>query len=593
MRGCGIINMEINVNPKVGRSDTYGALIGNANADTTIMRCVVDGVKINAPTNQSSAECGGLVGNSAYYKYGYNNLIAIENTLVQNIEISGFTKKRALIYGVNNNQLSIDTVVCASNFGCSEYYCAGDYVTINSFLTECDTARSALIYNSLWYAPVSNAFNEGWPYLRVYIGKTTTYYIGRKDQNGLVVSDFYPGSGTIEVPNSVEVSSPSCAKMEFFGISHEAVGYSGYKFDCWVEEEGDGDFYDIAYLAKFRVITYKITYDLDGGTNNSSNPSTYTVEDSFTLLDPTKTGYDFAGWTGSNGTTPQTSVQVSGTGDKEYTANWTIADYTISYNLNGGTVASANPEKYNVTTNDITLNNPTKTGYTFAGWTGGCEGDYVTNSKKVTIEKGSTGDRTYTANWTAVTYSITYILDDGTNNSSNPSTYTVESSFALADPTKTDHTFLGWTGSNGSTPQKGVAIAKGTTGALTFTANWRDLRYSITFKRNTNAYTRYFINGTASTTTTDYVINNVSPNSVLTYWEDETDDFLFCYFYIIADSKEYHVEYKYEKKYVLSSMKYNGTKLTPKDGVKSQYITTQAGNVTVELEFKSYDLEFN
>lgn len=76
--------------------------------------------------------------------------------------------------------------------------------------------------------------------------------------------------------------------------------------------------------------------------------------------------------------------------------------YTISYNLNEGELqeGKTNPEEYKVKTENFTLNNPQKIGYTFLGWTG-------TNGNEpqitVTIEKGSTGNREYTANWRANT----------------------------------------------------------------------------------------------------------------------------------------------------------------------------------------------
>ena len=76
------------------------------------------------------------------------------------------------------------------------------------------------------------------------------------------------------------------------------------------------------------------------------------------------------------------------------------ADYsfTISYNLDGGTVATPNPTTYTSASSDITLNNPTRAGWTFAGWTGtGLVGAQMT----VTIAQGSTGHRHYTATWTA------------------------------------------------------------------------------------------------------------------------------------------------------------------------------------------------
>ena len=78
---------------------------------------------------------------------------------------------------------------------------------------------------------------------------------------------------------------------------------------------------------------YSITYNLNGGTMSGQKTS-YTVADSFTLPQPTRIGYTFTGWTGSNGTTPQKTVTVNkGTrGNLSYTANWTQIN-TINYNV--------------------------------------------------------------------------------------------------------------------------------------------------------------------------------------------------------------------------------------------------------------------
>ena len=81
--------------------------------------------------------------------------------------------------------------------------------------------------------------------------------------------------------------------------------------------------------------------------------------------------------------------------------------YTITYKGMDSAmfeVGKTNPTAYTVETETFTLNNPTRKGYTFAGWTG-TNLDRV--SKEVTIAKGTTGDITLTANWTIVTYGIT------------------------------------------------------------------------------------------------------------------------------------------------------------------------------------------
>ena len=76
-------------------------------------------------------------------------------------------------------------------------------------------------------------------------------------------------------------------------------------------------------LVPVGAIIYTIHYALNGGTNHSNNPESYTEDtDTITLANPTKSGYTFTGWTGSNGTTPQTNVTIpkGSSGNKNYTA---------------------------------------------------------------------------------------------------------------------------------------------------------------------------------------------------------------------------------------------------------------------------------
>ena len=140
---------------------------------------------------------------------------------------------------------------------------------------------------------------------------------------------------------------------------------------------------------------------MNGGT--ATNPTGYNIESSaFTLNNPTRTAYDFAGWGGTElaGTENKTVTIAQGsTGARSYTAYWTPTTYSIAYNLDGGSV-SGNPTTYNVETNTFTLANPTRANYNFAGWSG--TGLTGTANTTVTVTKGSYGARTYTANWTPV-----------------------------------------------------------------------------------------------------------------------------------------------------------------------------------------------
>ena len=111
-------------------------------------------------------------------------------------------------------------------------------------------------------------------------------------------------------------------------------------------------------------------------------------------------GYKFAGW--------DKTVENKVTKTEEYTATWQVEDYTITYDLADGQLAEGdtNETGYNVETETFTLNNPTKTGYIFDGWSGtGIEGKAIS----VTISKGSTGNKTYTANWRPATNTVYHV----------------------------------------------------------------------------------------------------------------------------------------------------------------------------------------
>ena len=142
----------------------------------------------------------------------------------------------------------------------------------------------------------------------------------------------------------------------------------------------------ITLYAQWKAINY--TYKLVK--NNGESDSTGTANfDSVIgpISNPAKTGYTFTGWTASGldtstskyGTTTTAwngSTKVSATyfknlrstsGTVTLTANWTANSYSISYNLNGGTNGSSAPTS-GIFDNILTISNPTKTGYTFAGW---------------------------------------------------------------------------------------------------------------------------------------------------------------------------------------------------------------------------------
>ena len=174
---------------------------------------------------------------------------------------------------------------------------------------------------------------------------------------------------------------------------------------------------DVSVKALFELEVYNLTFDLDGGYwKNNVNPNmTYTVEN-FTMdtslkdfPTPSKDNYIFIGWTGPGYTEPTKDgiIPKGATGDRKYTAHWQPEPYTITYNLNGGSLPEGltNPATYTIETETFTLNNPTREGYYFLGWT---DGNSSTLQRTVTITKGTKDDKSYTTYWA---YLLTDITD--------------------------------------------------------------------------------------------------------------------------------------------------------------------------------------
>ena len=141
------------------------------------------------------------------------------------------------------------------------------------------------------------------------------------------------------------------------------------------------------YWAKWEIHQYTITVKPENGKADITITQNYGTPITAPTL--TREGYQFNGW-------DKTFPTTMPAGDMTITAQWTLNRYTISYNLNNGT-ATGNPDSYTVESDAITLNTPTRPGYTFTGWSGtGLDGE---NNMTVTIPTGSTGERSYTAHW--------------------------------------------------------------------------------------------------------------------------------------------------------------------------------------------------
>lgn len=223
-----------------------------------------------------------------------------------------------------------------------------------------------------------------------------------------------------------------------------------------------------------------IDYELNGGTNSPDNPGGYDDGASVSFSEPTRDGYEFTGWYTDSGLTQKTwGVPAGSDGDVTVYAGWVLGTYDIDYVLNGVANDPANPSTYTYGDAVTLRDGVAEKGYTFTEW----YTDEGLTQKFAGIVPETFGDLTlYAGN--PDTYRITYELNGGFNNWSNPTEYDYNTAVDLADPSKTGNDFKGWYTDAELT--NGIeTIAPGTAGDLTLYAKWAPATYGI----------KYFVGG--------------------------------------------------------------------------------------------------
>ncbi|MCQ2959442.1 MAG: ribosomal protein L7/L12 [Bacteroidales bacterium] len=231
----------------------------------------------------------------------------------------------------------------------------------------------------------------------------------------------------------------------------------GYSFYGWYDnpnfdnesiEYVEADEYgNKTYYAKWVVNSYSVTLTTNGGTINSGNLSRYTYSYGATLpVDVTRVGYRFDGWYSDASFTSNriTSIGVDEMGSKTFYARWIANTYTITLNVNEGTIKSGNVGSYTYGLTTTLPTNVVRRGYTFGGW---YESSNLDGGAVKTISNTSTGNKTYYAKWNVNTYAVDLNADGGTINSGNVSSYVYGVGAILpTNVTKTGYTFDGWEG---------------------------------------------------------------------------------------------------------------------------------------------------
>ncbi len=461
-----------------GRVCYAGGVVGYNYTEGTVQSCYAAG------RVESEKHAGGAVGGN----YG-----TVQNCVALGQSVSAQGNAHRVVGENSGRKLS-------GNYAWSGVQVNGQPVTDG--LADNENGEDILVHDGLIYGKSAQIF--AWP------GFDTTVWELRNDQTGKLPrirgTNADPTLGlsaqSIMVTCDVELNgdagvsgfrykvNDAANDTEYSGVftvnlldklEIEPTIRTGYAFAQWSDGKTDNPYTmavpgTVSLTAQTQIETYTIDYELNGGALEAgkTNPATYTLETAaFRLEEPTRTGYTFAGWTGSNGTTPQTDVGIAqgSTGNLYFEANWTANGYKILYTGVEGADVSTFPTKH-VFGKDTAIPNPTKTGYGFAGW----KVNGSAAARDLTLSGTAyTADITLEATWTGNEFTITYSGVEGADVSTFPTKHVFGKDTAIPNPTKTGYGFAGWK-VNGSAATRDLTLS-GTayTADITLEATWTKL----------------------------------------------------------------------------------------------------------------------
>ena len=208
-------------------------------------------------------------------------------------------------------------------------------------------------------------------------------------------------------------------------------------------------FDDHTLVAQWKMNQYLVAFDANGGVGGINDVADY----GSTIVPPmvTRTGYTFAGWVpGVDATVPASNVN--------YTAQWQINQYSVTFNANGGVGGMSEKQDYGTA---IVIPAVTRAGYTFKGWS---------PSVPDTVPAANVA---CTAQWIPNKYTVTFDANGGVGGTSGLMDY--DSALIAPTVSRTGYTFKGWSSSLPSTVPLGGA---------TYTAQWMLNKYTVTFDAN-------------------------------------------------------------------------------------------------------------
>ena len=284
---------------------------------------------------------------------------------------------------------------------------------------------------------------------------------------------------------------------------------NGYTFAGWYKEKELNNKVVSSTIVKDKkthvlyakwIEIIKLEVDLNGGSTTQDFEEKYAPNTEIKLISPTKKGYTFTGWQIVSGDSILSGNNLTiGSVNTVIKATYTPITYTINYNVVNDSSGNSYPNK-GTYDSMLTIKNPSRTGYTFDGWT-------ATNIDTTTAKYGITspntiwngitkvkdtyfinlrssdGTVTMNANYTATSQILTVNLNGGTTSQSFNGTYKTNEVITLINPTRAGYTFTGWSVTSGNSILSGNTLTMGSENT-TITANWKASMYTVYFNSN-------------------------------------------------------------------------------------------------------------
>lgn len=361
----------------------------------------------------------------------------------------------------------------------------------------------------------------------------------------------------------------------------------------------------------------KITYVLNGGTNNSSNPAYYSEPNSVKLLSPTKNGFNFEGWyTDAKFTNPVDDDTFGTVKDITVYAKWASKKCTVYYDANGGIFPGITGEPVEVITEldfgaaypkNYPMVNPQRKGYTFVGWfTEETAGTKIVPGTTKVAPTNYDSVRIY-AHWTPMTYTIRFNSNPATGKNAvktQKATYNASVNLMANTFKQAGGSFVGWKDESGTIytdKQSVINLVSGTVAneVIDLYAQWSYVDYVIFFDIGVNLDKLDEINSVQSGTleiggsslpgTTEYDLVDAGINMDIA-----TDRYGYLQAMKYGESIELTGKEFVRKGYTLTGWKNSKTGKVVKNG-EIKNLTTKSESIMFTAQWKkdSYKITYN